>query len=369
MIDVVCLTEHWMTESAIDSVSFSNFDIAASFCRQIYKHGGVLIAVKNTIRSEKLDIQKNCSEKIIEVAAVALPDLRIIIVSVYRSPTGCYETFRNSLDNIVRALFENYDDHEIVIAGDFNINFTVKSVERDDISTVQTFGLTPVFNEVSRVGRDSNTCIDNIFIHYQRESYKAKTINAHISDHFGQIITLPISPTRQKENPQKIRIVNQWATDRFVKRSRDISWGLGSPEYTNFHATLCSIVNKFLPLRERKVRDENRGQIRQWHTEEIKQHKNVLSALHVIYSVRKDQETLRVYNECKQHYKELLLKTKQQHHNQYLHESNNKQKAVWTIIKNECRLHKNRNKQHTEDIQITADDFNEVIVDPQLAKE
>ena len=155
-----------MTESAIDSASFSNFNITASFCRQIYKHGGVLIAVKNSIRFEKHDIQKNCSEKNIEVAAVALPDLKTIIVSVYKSKTGCYETFRNSLHNLVRDS-RIMTTHEIVIAGDFNINFTVKSVERDDIiNTLATFGLTPVFNEVSRVGRDSNTCIDNIFIHF-----------------------------------------------------------------------------------------------------------------------------------------------------------------------------------------------------------
>ena len=85
------------------------------------------------------------------------------------------------------------------MSGDFNINFTGGSAEKEQITnSIASFGMTPVFAETSRAGRSSNTCIDNIFIHSQRELDEAKTVNANISDHFEQVISIPTVKSIEK---------------------------------------------------------------------------------------------------------------------------------------------------------------------------
>ena len=187
------------------------------------------------------------------MAAVSIPASKIIILSVYRSPLGCYQTFKTLVNSTMEYLFETYDDYEIVMTGDFNINFSGNSVEREQlVNSLASFGMTPVFNETSRAGKTSNTCIDNIFIHKQRAVDEAKTLNANISDHFAQMIQIPVAKSTQKPTTRRIRVVNSWRLIEFIQSAKETNWEQFA-EYTEFHTTLCNLINESFPLKEIKT--------------------------------------------------------------------------------------------------------------------
>ena len=137
-----------------------------------------------------------------------------------------------------------------------------------------------------------------------------------------------------------------------------MNWEQCCGEYTEFHTIFCDLINESFPLKEMKTGKRKNPLTRDWHTKELKELKNTLNALHVIHSVKKDHESLVIYNNYREQYSWALQETKKQKINEYLNQSNNKSQAVWSIIKSECRVHKkkivNRPKTHNFRAMILA---------------
>ncbi|KAG5873387.1 hypothetical protein JTB14_022959 [Gonioctena quinquepunctata] len=53
--DFICLWEHWLNDLAINAHNLGNYTIANHLCRKTYKGGGVMIYIKDTYTSKKLD--------------------------------------------------------------------------------------------------------------------------------------------------------------------------------------------------------------------------------------------------------------------------------------------------------------------------
>lgn len=84
-IDLACVTEHWLSNEIIERVNIQNYRLVSSFCRIESYYGGAAIFVRKRLLCNELQhIQSFGIEKTIEIAAIRLPTLRLIMITLRR---------------------------------------------------------------------------------------------------------------------------------------------------------------------------------------------------------------------------------------------------------------------------------------------
>lgn len=166
-----------MREEQIKNIAVTNFQVASAFTRDNSKHGGSMILSRNGVKyKELIKIKKLSIEKHIEVSAIHETDTDTFFLCIYRPPTGDFDLFCKQLD-IALGLLEFEEQKNIIITGDFNINFIAESNEKQGLlELVESHGLHVVFDEPSRVTQTSATCIDNVFTNIDPCLYNKYTV-------------------------------------------------------------------------------------------------------------------------------------------------------------------------------------------------
>ena len=98
--NLICLTEHHLTNYEMDATHISKYKLGAKYCRNKLKNGGVCIYIQENLKFTTINLQKYCKEQDIEIAAIQikLNNKKVIIFCVYRAPSGNYDYFLNKLD-------------------------------------------------------------------------------------------------------------------------------------------------------------------------------------------------------------------------------------------------------------------------------
>jgi hypothetical protein len=168
----------------------------------------VCIFVREDFDFFSISLDKYCKEKDIEVCAVRLqrPPIQLIILAIYRLPSGNFTTFLKNLDSILSIWYSN--KIEYVICGDININYLENCKKRQQLDALlHTYNIIRTVSFPTRKSKAYTTAIDNI---YNRT--KNYIINPHInglSDHKAQIILIETSsPKKQINNTTTKRDIN-----------------------------------------------------------------------------------------------------------------------------------------------------------------
>jgi hypothetical protein len=119
---VLCITEHHLTNAELDGMFVTQYDLGGKFCRKLYRCGGVFICIQENVFS-KLNCDKLTKEKDLEICAVKvhLSIANMVIISTYRSLDGDLHYFLTNLEMFLNSIYSNTID--IIICGDFNINY------------------------------------------------------------------------------------------------------------------------------------------------------------------------------------------------------------------------------------------------------
>ena len=93
------------------------------YCRKNLKNGSVSNYIHESLKFTNISLQKFCKEQDIEICAVQLKlkEKNVIILCVYRAPSGNFDYFLKTLDNILNSLYNHKT--EFIINGDININY------------------------------------------------------------------------------------------------------------------------------------------------------------------------------------------------------------------------------------------------------
>ncbi|XP_063359867.1 uncharacterized protein LOC134649082 [Cydia amplana] len=193
-IDVLCITEHNMSQGDENQLALSNYALASHFSRG-NRNGGSCILVRNIHKYKTLsDISHTISLcNIFECSAIELTEHNIIIICIYRVPKydiAAFNIFFNKLNDLLCKL--NHSRKNVILCGDFNIDMmkrTKQSIEFNNL--ISSFNLKFGISTPTRL--QSNTCIDNI-IHNIRGG-KSDVIDLAISDHTAQVLKCPVKPT------------------------------------------------------------------------------------------------------------------------------------------------------------------------------
>jgi len=124
-IHVLCITEHHLDCNEIETIHLPNYNLNTKFCRTKLKKGGVCIFTHKTIYCTSINLDNFCKEQDLEAYATELhiQSYKICIVTVYRSPSGDFIYFLNTLEKILNRIYNNSMD--IILCGDFNVNYHI----------------------------------------------------------------------------------------------------------------------------------------------------------------------------------------------------------------------------------------------------
>ena len=93
--DILCLMEHHLRDYEISNTCIPTFKLVAKYCRHHLKQGGVCIYIHESLDFKNISLLNYCSEQDIELAAIQIKKQKgnIIIICIYRAPTGMLKTF------------------------------------------------------------------------------------------------------------------------------------------------------------------------------------------------------------------------------------------------------------------------------------
>jgi exonuclease III len=188
---ILCITEHHMRLEEINITNLEQYNLGTFYCRYKFKQGGVSIYIKNGVKFEIIDLKQFCKDKDLEICALrvkhSLADL--IILCVYRSPSGDFYYFMTQIEVVLNTLYKI--SHNLIICGDFNVNsLDITSKAPVLKSLLQSFGLENTVNFPTRIMHSSQTLIDYIFLNKKTLYTITYPLINGISDHDGQIVTL-----------------------------------------------------------------------------------------------------------------------------------------------------------------------------------
>jgi exonuclease III len=218
---VLCLKEHHLKKFQIKHTVIENCNLGTYYCREQYEKGGVAIYIHKSIQCTEVSIDTYCKEKDIEICAIKFTycESKICIITLYRSPTGKFDSFLCNLEGVLQVLCDPSTD--IIICGDINVDYRVENERKKHLNNLlHSFNLISIITFPTRVHNKSITTIDNIFIDPSRfEEFSVIPISNGLSDHNAQLLTI-----RQKtvydsgRNSRTIRKFYNYLIPEFINK-------------------------------------------------------------------------------------------------------------------------------------------------------
>lgn len=347
-IDIMCLTEHFLTYEKLNALNFGKYGVPSCYCRTSRVHGGSLIMIRRDIQAkERNDLAALSVEGVIEIAAIEVESIQSIIISIYRPPLGSIEVFEEKLDELLQLLSQNAVIKNIFVAGDFNINFEINTRTTQRVQDIfHISNLRKSFSEPSRIALTSSTLIDNIFTNVDQSDYYADTVNFHLSDHRAQILTCVSLVSTATESTKKIiRVINDQNTQNFKEELKNrlgllVTIDSAVDSFDCFHGTFMAVHNDCFPEKIIKIKSDRDMEYQT--NDEIISIKNTLDALAQMAQMTRNPDYYSIYREFKRRYLDKVRDCVQRSNAQRILRSENKMKAVWDLINRETKAGKSR---------------------------
>lgn len=152
-IDFLGLTETWITSSSPEAlITMPGYDTFRKD-REKGRGGGVLLYVKSTIKCKLIKWPRGTDIECVGVKISLSAEMSLTLICMYRKPSAK-----------LKALLNNCDfNKEVIIMGDFNINWNDKSGRRNLKNITDYCNLTQLIEQPTRITRRSETRIDLLF--------------------------------------------------------------------------------------------------------------------------------------------------------------------------------------------------------------
>nr|XP_055025620.1 uncharacterized protein LOC129415608 [Misgurnus anguillicaudatus] len=190
-LDFLCLSETWLkANSPSAAITVPGYQILRRD-RAKSKGGGVMIYIKNSILYEEINLA-DCDLECIGLKIILSPQMSFSLIVLYRPPNSnidFYEKLQSMLSNC------NFDK-EVMIMGDFNVNWEDRVVRKNLKQITDRFDLTQVIKGPTRVTPSTKTQIDLIFSNRPERIKKSFNMITGISDHNLVLVTRKLSKKR-----------------------------------------------------------------------------------------------------------------------------------------------------------------------------
>lgn len=282
-------------------------------------------------------------QDIFECSAVELqygPE-RIVVLSIYRIPNLVKNEKKMFLKGIESALSNVFNEEcKVFLAGDFNIDlFQKNDFTAEFLNMLSSFCILPSVLEATRIAEGRRSCIDNIYTNCI--DVEAEILNAHISDHEGQLLTFQVTGGNCKQKSKLLkRTFSDFNKEMFKHALKQQNWGnIFQIEESNVSKQWECFMGILLPLFEQSFPEKafslgggdklNKNKYK-YDSPEIIQAKNELDILFTLK--QNNSKYAEFYRESKVKYNKLLSNSRKQHYAKRIQNSDNKSKSVWQIV-------------------------------------
>lgn len=364
----MCLTEHWMKQSEIEQLCIMNFQLISAFCRTERIHGGSCIYVHNSIVALEIDSVKLFSvEMHIEIAAVSISKHDLIVISIYRPPSGCYATFLDTMCKTISFLRDYCG--KILLVGDLNIDLLKDSQRKKQLTDLLlSYNLNSLIKFATRTQKLSATCLDHAYSNIDGDMIDATPMYTNISDHDGQLVSIKIlRKSGTKNRTQMKRLITPLKLANFQTALSNYEWDSillsdESPDqkFNRVAATFANLFYTHFPCRRYPVKKSDI----KWINDEIINLKTLLVELKALNSrLSSDIDITDQINKFEDYYSNLVLENRHKYFDNKINKSSNTVKTIWILIKDEtCKTPKNQLEHIDLQTNGLAEVFNEYFV-------
>ncbi|XP_044766173.1 uncharacterized protein LOC123322295 [Coccinella septempunctata] len=226
-----------------------------------------------------------------------------------------------------------HTDNQIILMGDFNIDMLQESRRRCDwLNFLNSYNIKQNVFEPTRITPTTSTCLDGV---YTKVDCQASTnvIHYHVSDHAAQKITFGTDCKKQHVHR---RIFSHENREKLKKFLAEQDW---TPVYNISREDVDLQFNTFLELYQNnlnracplvRITKESKHLKNLTTDPTIKELKNRLDILLLLS--QKDSAFKKEYSEIKKQYDSALIQQKKAKFEKIIEDSDNKNKAIWTVI-------------------------------------
>lgn len=375
--DILCLGEHWCKKDEIVFSKLDDYVLANSFCRLDYIRGGVSIYVKDELASKcnNLDIENICIELDFEATGIVFNCLKLVVVSLYRSPNGCPMVFLEKIEELFMFLSRpSFRNFKIVVGGDLNAEFDL-TVDRTRVHELKNILRQFNFSFCNVKPTRGTACLDNIFKNMDLCNAICDVSKFPFSDHDCVWIKLGIlnntAVTLYEPNKlvtsrpvTEVKIINlrnslisiDWFELLYCIDDCETAFKCFVDVFIfNFELFIpkktCK-VNNTLRLDRSKFKTKNSN----WYTPELAKMKSMLMLYLDVYRNNQSEMNKSAYVRVRNLYKLAINEAKKQYNFAEIEASSNKCKKAWNIINS---VAKDRQSDH---VSPSPDDFNSYFI-------
>ena len=333
--DFICVSEHWLNNDELwDGLPLARWRVATYFARKGHIRGGVLIFAKKEVPCVALEFINSLSCEInCEIVSVLCKLSNVVIVCIYRSPSGDFEEFFNLLTQTLELL-KSY--RKVVLVGDYNVRFgttEVRAVRVTDLLLSYGFMMT-----IHRATRGEN-CLDNIFINFSHGEFKASVIDTRLSDHLAQAVSVVAGGVsgngyelRMTRPITAVGIYNFFNVFSGVDLNflDDFTLG-GNARFELFHGAFMLCFQRCFPERQQLTRNRDLGI--GWFNDSLRHHRNRYSFICELYNAHKTTALLNLKKQSRCNYNKAITEAKVEASSNYIRNSYNKSKASWDVVR------------------------------------
>ena len=143
----------------------------------------------------------------------------ILIMAVYRAPTGNFNLFFKRLDEILKSFYRA--DSKLILCGDINVDYFAEDEKKRQLNAMLlAYNLVSIVHFPTRTQGSSSTAIDNIFLDTNTfPNYTISPLCNGLADHDAQplkINDLTLQP--HTHCIHTIRSINTYTEEEFKTR-------------------------------------------------------------------------------------------------------------------------------------------------------
>lgn len=334
-IDIICLSETFVTCGCEKNIVLTNYKLAAHFSRQKEKRGGTCILVQKKLDFKLIDLTKEIACKNnFECCGIELITYNIVIICIYRIPKSNTSVFFSKLECLLHKLTQN-KYKKIVLTGDWNIDILKNNpLSRELTSLLNNYNIDIHITKPTR----NQSCIDQIASNIPKVNSDVHYLC--LSDHeTGQTLSIPVKA--QKYHSFWFEFKRDFSMQNINKFVTCISALSFSEVYKQdkveacfdtFHDTYKLFFDLCFPVI--KVKMTNSGLKGRWLTKGIKKSSIIKRRLYIKYKFTGGNKKLNKtkYKKYSNILKKCINKSQRIQNNRYLKSNINKCKATWNII-------------------------------------
>ena len=282
-----------------------------------------------------------------------------LISTTYRPPDGSKYLSKSFNDDINDCLKNaTLESKEIILLGDFNINYKKRNEHRELKMIFQSQWLLQLVKNDTRVTKDTSTLIDLIFTNTPSSFITCDVIPTHISDHHmvacirkknHQKCTPRVTTSREYKNYNPLKLNEYFA---------EVDWkGVFNESDVNkavelFNSILLTIFDKHAPI----VTKNFRGKRSDWINHEIRESMAQRDRLYRKVQKSKTSTDWKLYKTARNSCNNQVKAAKMNYHKELLHENSNNPRKFWDTIK-KIFPYKAKSVNNTQKEKITAETF------------